>query len=477
MGFLSGDYMPQDIMGGLRRRRGPWQPREGIEDGQPEPDDDLDGGGGMEPAPQGTRVVSVSDGDSGGAPPTAPSTTPTYGGSNVTPYDDSRLRGLEAQATKMQQPKSLMQRLLQVGMVALPAALGGLVGGGAGAAGAAEGVNKQMQTRAKEKLTERATLNEQIEHERARQATAQGQERTIEANKPYRDLQMRNIQSAIDHRGQGTQPQPDEFERLHSNTPGHGDHKPTLQERVDYQRSIQQAPQGDEFERLHSNDPKHAGHKPTLQERIDFDNSKAKAAHQPPDPSYTPLTDDAGRIIGRWNNRSGTTESLSNKVAKDGTAAPPTPPMRRSGVPATVQRTDIQSIAVQRAQEDVEKFIDANAAKMGPVMGRGQNFLQWFGSPDPGAQELRMRVESLAALNPAIHNFRSSVWAQNMVKELGGLKMTPEALKAGIRGLTSAAKVMHESTAEYYGAGRQPQAGGTIEEWERGPDGKMRRKQ
>ena len=84
---------------------------------------------------------------------------------------------------------------------------------------------------------------------------------------------------------------------------------------------------------------------------------------------------------------------------------------------------------------DLENEIKANAANLGPIMGRIQRGEIALGDVDPKIAKLYASLNSFYALNPSIHGFRNYELVKDMPSLIGGLSRDPEATIAGLEGL------------------------------------------
>ena len=80
-------------------------------------------------------------------------------------------------------------------------------------------------------------------------------------------------------------------------------------------------------------------------------------------------------------------------------------------------------------------------AEIGPLMGRYNSLLQAFGEGNPTAVRLVGMLKSYSALQPNIHGFRATKFADD-INSLLTTKQTPESLLAGIGGIDTAAEVV-----------------------------------
>jgi hypothetical protein len=398
--------------------------------------------------------------------------------------DEARMRTLQERSDKMQQPLGWKRRLLQAGLMAAPIALGAAFGGSEGASGAAQGVVTQggVQQRRKDELQRQLEAElQQTTHN----VTTEGAARQKEyEGLPLREAQMRNIESEITSREgfKRNQAPPTITIEDEQGNPRMMQFNPDTN-RYDipvgkgYQKEGKQAT--DEFERLWASDPKNTVNgtlkKPTLADKIAFENDLAKGKRQPPEASYSPALDAHGRIVGRISNRTGIPEPLPGGTAPEGG-------FRKTGMGSTQVQREIQAAAITKSYDEISAYVDHHPGLTGPGAGRWQNFETFWGDPSPDAAELRGKIMSYAALQPGLHGMRNIQMVDEIKRELGGLKMTPEALKRGLKGLGQASGAMHQATQEFYGERptlqNQVDGGEQVEEYVRDPKtNKLVRKQ
>jgi hypothetical protein len=121
--------------------------------------------------------------------------------------------------------------------------------------------------------------------------------------------------------------------------------------------------------------------------------------------------------------------------------------------PTTSQRDQAsQSDVVHQTGIDLKKFVLQNKNVLGPIMGRYNSFKMFLGDPNPAVAKLNTLMKSYAALNPAMHKFRSMQAAEAFEHALGGFKYTPEALIASIEGIEdTAVNLIREGQTNYVG--------------------------
>jgi hypothetical protein len=121
--------------------------------------------------------------------------------------------------------------------------------------------------------------------------------------------------------------------------------------------------------------------------------------------------------------------------------------------PTTAQRDQAgQAEATHQTGIDLKKFLIENKKVVGPIMGRYNSFKMFLGDPNPAVAKLNTLMKSYAALNPAMHKFRSMQAAEAFEHALGGFKYTPEALIASIEGIEdTAVNLIREGETNYVG--------------------------
>lgn len=91
--------------------------------------------------------------------------------------------------------------------------------------------------------------------------------------------------------------------------------------------------------------------------------------------------------------------------------------------------------AVLDIMPDLEKSVRANAAEMGPIMGRLNRGEIKIGDVSPDVARLYSAMKSFYALQPAVHGFRNAEFVKDFETALGTLERDPDAFIAGMQGL------------------------------------------
>ena len=109
---------------------------------------------------------------------------------------------------------------------------------------------------------------------------------------------------------------------------------------------------------------------------------------------------------------------------------------------------------------ELESQIRANAADLGPIMGRILKGEIAIGDVDPKIAKLYSSLNSFYALNPGIHGFRNYELVKDMPSFIGSLERDPEATIAALEGLkptlqsvAKEGKTFHKRIVEGEGAG------------------------
>jgi hypothetical protein len=129
-----------------------------------------------------------------------------------------------------------------------------------------------------------------------------------------------------------------------------------------------------------------------------------------------------------------------------------------------------QAAVVTRAGNDLISDIQANAKSIDKTkLGDWLNYVKQYGldSPvaDPTLARLQSEFMSFAALNPAMHGYRSVDAMHAFERMVGGLQKNPEAAIESIKGILQTAGEFNP----------QPKAGAKPDKvLEKGPDGKLR---
>jgi hypothetical protein len=79
--------------------------------------------------------------------------------------------------------------------------------------------------------------------------------------------------------------------------------------------------------------------------------------------------------------------------------------------------------------------VKANAASMGPLMGRLYRGEINIGNVPPNVAKLYTEMKSMYALQPAVHGFRNAEFVKDMETAIGTLERNPDAFIAGMQGL------------------------------------------
>lgn len=82
-------------------------------------------------------------------------------------------------------------------------------------------------------------------------------------------------------------------------------------------------------------------------------------------------------------------------------------------------------------------------AATGPFVGRYNSLLEAAGAGNVYAKELVGKLKGYSALQPAVHSFRATKFA-DQINEFLTTKQTPEALLAGIKGIDSAVRIVKD---------------------------------
>lgn len=133
-----------------------------------------------------------------------------------------------------------------------------------------------------------------------------------------------------------------------------------------------------------------------------------------------------------------------------------------------------QAAIVQRVGDDVIQAIKDNAQSIDKTqLGTWQAWVEKYGLDTPYADpllaNLQARFMSFAALNPAMHGYRSVDAMHAFEKLVGGLQKNPEAAIASIQGIMQTAAEFNPGGGYKGGGGGKPD-----KILEKGPDGKLR---
>lgn len=123
-----------------------------------------------------------------------------------------------------------------------------------------------------------------------------------------------------------------------------------------------------------------------------------------------------------------------------------------------------QATAVANAGEDMIKTITSNKAKLGTLSAWVQKHGLNTPIADPDLAGLQAQLSSFAALQPAMHGFRSHSALETFDKIIGGLQQNPDATIASIRGILKVTGNMNPAL-------RKPNASRVI--FARDPQGKL----
>jgi hypothetical protein len=107
--------------------------------------------------------------------------------------------------------------------------------------------------------------------------------------------------------------------------------------------------------------------------------------------------------------------------------------------PAVAQGKASQGQAVVESANDLKKFIDQNPQAFGHMDQYWQQYINGTPISDPTASKAMAKIASFAALQPALHGFRSHDAMREFGKMIGGIPKNPEALKSAIDGLVESA--------------------------------------
>ena len=107
-----------------------------------------------------------------------------------------------------------------------------------------------------------------------------------------------------------------------------------------------------------------------------------------------------------------------------------------------------QGRAVVESAADLKDFIDKNKGAFGNIDQYWQQYMNGTPIADPTASKAMAKIASFAALQPALHGFRSHDAMREFAKMIGGIPKNPEALKAAIDGLveSAATPMIHAGT-------------------------------
>jgi hypothetical protein len=113
-----------------------------------------------------------------------------------------------------------------------------------------------------------------------------------------------------------------------------------------------------------------------------------------------------------------------------------------------------QAKIVQSAGDQLIKDIKANKDKMGNMQAMVSAAV--LGTPwaDPETQQLYSEIGSYIALHPAMHGFRGTNALDHFSKLIGGIPNNPDAMIAGIEGLSKMASIFTEPSETKGGGGK-----------------------
>jgi hypothetical protein len=131
--------------------------------------------------------------------------------------------------------------------------------------------------------------------------------------------------------------------------------------------------------------------------------------------------------------------------------------IRTAGVtkpPAAAQGRAAQGNAITESANHLKSEIDKNADIMGNLGSYWKQFENGTPIADPRASKLMTEFASFAALQPALHGFRSHDAMREFAKMIGGIPQNPAAAKASIDGLleSAATPMIHAGTVNHVGA-------------------------
>lgn len=362
--------------------------------------------------------------------------------------DTSYLTKLESEQSQLTQPPSWGQTLRRAGALAAPVALAGVLGGHAGVTGALEGESKEMDEQRTLAQKRAEMLGSEISQERGRLNQSEIEQMRIEAEAPLHQAQIaqanaqaQNLQDEIRQRGLTT---PATLAHLGAETSQLNANAANLQSEAEMRR-MYGTTSPDEFERTFYRQNQRM---PSVADREAYNETNKSFTV----PTYTPLLDDKGNIIGRWNNRAGKAEV---------TPQPPGPPLRKTAIPGQVLNREVQSQTIQNVQNNLLPQVDKIAKFLGPGKGRITKLEQMWGNPDPDVQEFANQLAGYIALQPGFHQFRG-VQALQEWQKAANIKLTPVALKAAIKGIGDIQPPFQQAVDQTFGQGQQPSAQGAI---------------
>jgi hypothetical protein len=126
----------------------------------------------------------------------------------------------------------------------------------------------------------------------------------------------------------------------------------------------------------------------------------------------------------------------------------------------TAQGKASQGRAVVESATDLKDFIDKNKGAFGNIDQYWQQYMNGTPIADPTASKAMAKIASFAALQPALHGFKSHDAMREFAKMIGGIPKNPEALKAAIDGLveSAATPMIHAGTMRTVDQGKPNQA-------------------
>jgi len=101
---------------------------------------------------------------------------------------------------------------------------------------------------------------------------------------------------------------------------------------------------------------------------------------------------------------------------------------------------------VMQTGQDIIDAIKANAASLGPIMGRYNSAADFIGNPPPEFARLAGMIESYSLANMGVHGMRSANGADAIKRTVGLGRHTPESLISTLEGLNGFAQHFIENT-------------------------------
>lgn len=130
--------------------------------------------------------------------------------------------------------------------------------------------------------------------------------------------------------------------------------------------------------------------------------------------------------------------------------------------PAVAQGKASQGRAIVEAAGNLQKEIDKNRDLMGNLGSYWKQYANGTPIADPRAAKLMAEFASFAALQPALHGFRSHDALREFGKMIGGIPNNPDAAKAAIQGIVEGAAnpMIHQGSMRTVESGKASAGGG-----------------